>query len=281
MNDYIEASYTITPCSEDITDTLAQLLADAGFESFVPSDTGLKAYIPAGSFNPETPDPATLLPFDISFTRTTALIPGQDWNREWEKNYFTPIVIAGRCVIHSSFHKDVPKCELDLVIDPKMAFGTGHHATTSQMATALLDTPLAGAKVIDMGTGTGILAMIASAKGAANVTAVEIDPVAAENAKENFTLNSLTSINLKLGDVTAIADEKNADILLANINRNIVIADMQAYSAAIAPGGTMLLSGFYTADIPLVQKAAEEAGLTLAASSELNDWACLRFRKNL
>lgn len=281
MNDYIEASYTITPCSEDITDTLAQLLADAGFESFVPSDTGLKAYIPAGSFNPGTPDPATLLPFDISFTRTTALIPGQDWNREWEKNYFTPIVIAGRCVIHSSFHKDVPKCELDLVIDPKMAFGTGHHATTSQMATALLDTPLAGAKVIDMGTGTGILAMIASAKGAANVTAVEIDPVAAENAKENFTLNSLTSINLKLGDVTAIADEKNADILLANINRNIVIADMQAYSAAIAPGGTMLLSGFYTADIPLVQKAAEEAGLTLAASSELNDWACLRFRKNL
>lgn len=199
MNDYIEVTYSLSPCSEDITDTLAALLADTGFESFVPDESGLKAYIPSALFDETAPDPAQSLPFDVRFERSHTLIPGQDWNEEWEKNYFTPIVIAGRCAIHSTFHKDVPECEIDLTIDPKMAFGTGHHATTEQMAAALLDLDLKGRKVIDMGTGTGILAMIAAARGAREVIAVEIDPFAATNARENFALNNLSPIDLRVG----------------------------------------------------------------------------------
>ena len=281
MNDYIEARLDINPCSETATDIAAAILAARGYESFVPDTDGLTAYIKAELFSPDTLDIADEMPIPVAVTASHTLVPGRDWNAEWEKHYFKPIVIGNECVVHSSFHTDVPHCRLDIVIDPKMAFGTGHHATTSQMAQRLLDNPPAGARVIDMGTGTGILALIAAMQGAASVTAVEIDPAAAANAAENFALNSHPEIDLRQGGVETIADISGADLLLANINRNIITADIAAYSAALRPGATMHLSGFYEADIPVVTAAAAKCGLAPVRHTVAPEgWACLTLVKN-
>lgn len=280
MNDYIEVRYDLKPCDEIMTDVLAAVLAERGYESFVPDATGLTAYIKKELFTPDSTQVTDSFPFDTEIAVSHQLIEGQDWNSEWEKNYFKPIVIGNECVIHSSFHKDVPQCRLDIVIDPKMAFGTGHHATTAQMAENLMAAKPKGMKVIDMGTGTGILALIAAMEGAAEVIGVEIDPVAHANAVENVALNNHSEIDLRLGDVSCIQAEHNADLLLANINRNIIVGDLGAYAAALKPGGTMLLSGFYTSDIDIIATEAAKHFLTLAATSQRDNWACIRLTKN-
>ena len=162
MNDYIELRLDLEPCSQDATDVLAALLAEVGYESFVPDERGLTAYVRSVQYDDSVVDDVIeSLPFECAVSRQSSYIVGQDWNSEWEKNYFKPIVVGDRCVIHSSFHSDVPAAEYDIVIDPKMAFGTGHHATTSQVIEALLSMDLNGLSVIDMGTGTGILAFYA------------------------------------------------------------------------------------------------------------------------
>jgi ribosomal protein L11 methyltransferase len=192
---------------------------------------------------------------------STENIEGQDWNEEWEKHYFQPIVVAGRCVIHSSFHKDYPICPLDITIDPKMAFGTGHHATTSLMAKFLLDTDLKGKSVIDMGTGTGLLAIIAAMRGASPVTAIEIDPAAKDNAVENVALNGHNEINVILGDASALENIAPADFFLANINRNVILTDIPLYASRLKQDGLMALSGFYQEDIDMLLEAAANLGL--------------------
>lgn len=281
MNDYMEVRVDAAPCSEDITDVLAALLADSGFESFVPDSDGLTAYIKKELFDESVLDNLSeICPFDTSLTFSVTTVEGRDWNSEWEKNYFKPIVIDDRCVIHSSFHENVPECRYDIAIDPKMAFGTGHHATTSQMVCRLLDNDIDGKKVVDMGTGTGILAILAAMRGASHVTAVEIDPFAHANAIENLKINHVDQVvDLRLGDVTAISAVDDADILLANINRNIVIADMAAYSAALRPGGLMFLSGFYDDDVAMVAEAAAKCRLRMIDSTERQKWACVMFVK--
>lgn len=280
MNDYMEVRYNLTPCNEILTDILAAILAGRGFESFVPDSDGLTAYIKKELYTEAgaTVNPADL-PMPTEISMTPVLVEGQDWNAEWEKNYFKPIVIGNDCVIHSSFHSDVPKCRLDIVIDPKMAFGTGHHATTSQMAESIMASDMKGKKVIDMGTGTGILALIAAMEGASQVIGVEIDPAAHANAIENAALNAHPEIDLRLGDVSAIEGIDDADFLLANINRNIITADINRYAAALKPGATMFLSGFYTQDIPIIVKAAESNGLSLAGTTSKSDWACVKLTK--
>lgn len=277
MNDYRELRLNLTPCSEDATDVLAALLADAGYESFVADADGLTAYVKADAFSNEALDEAlALFPFPAEISRSVALIEGKDWNAEWEKNYFKPIVIGDRCVIHSSFHTDVPSAEYDIVIDPKMAFGTGHHATTSQVVNALLSMDETGLDVIDMGTGTGILAILCAMRGAARVTAIEIDPPAWENAVENVRLNGCSDrVNPICSDASALADAPKADIFIANINRNIITADLPAYVAALKPGARMILSGFYEADIPVIMETAAPLGLSELTHTTLNDWACL------
>ncbi|MDE6459730.1 MAG: 50S ribosomal protein L11 methyltransferase [Paramuribaculum sp.] len=279
MNDYVEVRYNLTPCNEIFTDVIAAILAERGFESFVPDETGLTAYIKKECFEPECTDVASILPFECKLEVSADIIEGQDWNSEWENNYFKPIVIGNECVIHSSFHKDIPDCRLDIVIDPKMAFGTGHHATTSQMAERIMATDMTGKKVVDMGTGTGILALIAAMEGAGSVIGVEIDPAAHANALENVALNSHPEIDIRLGDVKSIEDVSDADILLANINRNIIIGDLAAYSHALVSGGKMFLSGFYTEDIPLITAEAEKYGLSLSESTEKDRWACITLIK--
>ena len=277
MNDYIELRLDATPCDETRTDILAALLAQAGFESFVPDETGLTAYIKAELFDHREIDSLLAdFPMETAFTVSRKLVEGQDWNKEWEKNYFQPIVIDDQCVIHSSFHKDIPECRYDIVIDPKMAFGTGHHATTSLVIRQLLAMNLQGLNVVDMGTGTGILAILATMRGARRVDAVEIDEFAFTNAVENMRLNSTETVELHLRDVPELAKVRNVNLFIANINRNIITADIAAYAATLASGATMLLSGFYEEDIPVIMSAAEPLGLTYKSHTTLNRWCCLK-----
>ncbi|MBD5187766.1 MAG: 50S ribosomal protein L11 methyltransferase [Muribaculaceae bacterium] len=282
MNDYTELRLDFTPCNADITDVMAALLADEGYESFVADERGLTAYIRANQYSDAAVDAALeQLPFDAEVRRSTLLVEGQDWNHEWEKNYFKPIVVGNRCVIHSSFHTDVPSAEYDIVIDPKMAFGTGHHATTSQVISALLDLDLTGKTVIDMGSGTGILAILAAMRGAAKVSAIEIDTPAWENALENLALNGVEQrVAMLNGDASLLPEVAKADVFLANINRNIITADLAAYVDACNPGAEIILSGFYEADIPVIMAVAEPLGLSEIAHTTLNDWCCLKLRKN-
>ncbi len=281
MNDYIEVRLDLEPFpGTDATDLLAGLLGDAGFESFVPDDRGLTAYCAEKIFERNALDEALAdFPYPCRINVTTTRVEGRDWNEEWEKNYFQPIVIGDRCVVHSSFHRDVPAARYDIVIDPKMAFGTGHHATTSLILEQLLDMELEGKSLIDMGTGTAILAILAALRGASPVTGIEIDPFAHANAIENVALNGHPEIKLILGDASALSEVKAADVFLANINRNVITADIAAYSDRLLAGGTMLLSGFYVDDIPVVSASAETAGLKVESFTERDRWTCLRLVK--
>lgn len=281
MNDYVEVRVDATPCDETTTDIIASLLCDIGYESFVPDATGTTAYIKKELFDKGSLDEAVAsfpLP-GFTLDVATQEIEGKDWNAEWERNYFRPIVVDDMCVIHSSFHTDFPKCKYDIVIDPKMAFGTGHHATTSLIIYRLLNTPLEGLSVIDMGTGTGILAILAAMRGASPVNAIEIDPFAQANAVDNVRINNHPEINVILGDADALAGLPKADMFIANINRNIILNDMGKYAAAMKPGASILLSGFYEDDVNMLLEQAQNYKLEFLRVSHRDHWACLELRK--
>lgn len=276
MNDYRQTDFRLVPCDADMTDLLAAFLADAGYESFVTTDDGLTAYVREEDFDADAvADIIADFPFETAIAWTSETVEGRDWNSEWEKNYFQPIVIDNQCVIHSSFHKDIPACRYDIVIDPKMAFGTGHHATTTLILRQLLAMDLTGKKVVDMGTGTGILAILASMRGASKIDAVEIDEFAFSNAVDNVRLNFAEHIYLHLGDASKLKLIGNVDLFIANINRNIITADLPAYVATLAPGATMLLSGFYEEDVPVILSVAEPLGLKYRSHHVLDRWTCL------
>lgn len=281
MNDYVEVRINFKPCTEDTTDVMAAILADAGFETFVADADGLTAYIKSVDYNPQMSSLTDALPFECQKEWSATIIEGQDWNHEWEKNYFKPIVVADQCVIHSTFHTDFPQCRYDIVIDPKMAFGTGHHSTTWLMISRLLEADLNGASVIDMGTGTGILAILSAMRGAKNITGVEIDEAAWVNSIENVKLNSYPEICMLHGDATKLQEiPYKADVFLANINRNVITADIAVYADAITQGGHLFLSGFYTHDVTIVEEAAKACGLTLVDVTDKCDWACMHLIKN-
>ncbi len=281
MNDYVEVRLDCEPFpGEDATDLLAGLLGDIGYESFVPDEAGLTAYVQSGLFDHTALDGVLAdFPYDCAIKLTIAEIEGRDWNEEWERNYFQPIVVGDRCVVHSSFHTDIPQATYDIVIDPKMAFGTGHHATTSLILEQLLDMDLDGRSLIDMGTGTGILALLAAMRGAQPVVAIEIDQFAHINAVENVALNGHPEIKVILGDASALDGVAPANVFVANINRNVITADIAIYSARMKEGGTMLLSGFYVDDIPVVAEAAEREGLSVLSYTERDRWTCLKLTK--
>lgn len=279
MNDYREVRLDITPCCEDATDLMAAMLADVGYESFVPDEKGVTAYVPEKLFSREVLDGVIAdFPMPVSVEVSDTFVEGRDWNAEWERNYFKPIVVGNRVAIYSSFHTDIPEAEHHIVIDPKMAFGTGHHSTTSQVIKNLLTLDLKGASVIDMGTGTGILAILSAMLGATDVTGIEIDGFAYANAVDNVAVNGHPEIKLINGDASALQGLAPADVFIANINRNIITGDIGAYAKALKPGGIMLLSGFYVEDIPVVLAAAQEYGLYEAGYTESERWVCLRLK---
>lgn len=286
MNDYYKVDFTVTPPDGDACDLLADALAAVGYESFVPSADGslMTAYVPAALYScDKIAEALTEVPMPVEIKYEASFVEGRDWNSEWEKNYFQPIVVAGEVVVHSSFHTDVPMARYDIVIDPRMAFGTGHHATTTLMMQAILAADIEGRNVVDMGTGTGILAILAAMRGAADIVAVEIDPFAAANARDNVALNlpgTDARVTVVEGDASALeAYPAFADLLLANINRNIITADVARYAAAMKPGASMVVSGFYVADRPIVEEAAVAAGLRGAGVAELEGWSSMTFIK--
>lgn len=280
MNDYYLVRINLNPCVEEECDIVAALLADVGFESFVPDEKGVSAYIRKELFDkPATSSALAAYPFTGELQMEEAeLIQGQDWNSEWEKHYFQPIVVGDRCVVHSSFHKEYPKAEYEIVVDPRMAFGTGHHETTSLMLERLLSYPLEGRKLLDMGTGTGILAILAAMRGAVHVVGVEIDEPAYLNAVDNAGINGV-DLDLRLGGVETVTECGYFDYVLANINRNIIIADIDKYARSLRQGGIMTLSGFYVEDIPFVEEAGKKCGLAPVAFFEKRRWACLCLEK--
>jgi ribosomal protein L11 methyltransferase len=280
MTNYIALRISVSPYSEDLCDLIAASLADVGYESFETIDGGMIAYIVDTDFNlDKAKEVLTDLPIAAKLSYESELIEGKDWNEEWEKNYFQPIVIDNRCVVHSTFHKDVPNADIDIVIDPKMAFGTGHHSTTGLMMRYLLEMNLNGKQIIDMGTGTGILAILSKKLGAKSVAGIEIDEGAYDNALLNAELNNV-ELQFIHSDVKGLeAVDEKCDLFIANINRNIILADIEAYAAALKEGGEMLLSGFYEKDIPIIESRAKMIGLEKLDYKMDNDWVAVRLHR--
>ncbi len=276
---YLEITFDIPSKEIYIKDILSAELADLGFESFSDEADPFIGYIPQDSFD-ETKLADLLANFEyekgISYSLKQA--EDKDWNEEWEKNFFQPIVIGDKCVIHSTFHKDYPKVQYDIVIDPKMAFGTGHHATTSLMAKAILDIDVKNKSLLDMGCGTAILAILAALRGATPITGIDIDEWAYNNAIENIQLNHTEQITLKKGGAELLGDEM-FDIILANINRNILLNDIKRYVKVLNSNGLLILSGFYESDIDAIEKECNQYGLEKLSYEKNNNWVAVRFIK--
>ena len=276
---YYEITFTTHPCNEVVNDVVSALAAEIGCESFVEWDNGVLAYIQQKLYNEEAlkeminnfPLPDTTILYKVEEAEE------KDWNEEWEKNFFQPIVIGERCCIHSTFHKDTPKTEYEILINPQMAFGTGHHETTSSIISELLDADLQGKSVLDMGCGTSILAILASMRGASEVTAIDIDDWCVNNSRDNIALNNIHNIMVEHGDARLLEGRKPFDVIIANINRNILLADMNRYAACMHRGSELFMSGFYVEDIPSIQAKAESLGMKFEHYREKNNWAAVKF----
>lgn len=275
---YIELSCTINSPSYDIFDILVAELAELGYDSFDTNGNTLKAYIPAVKFSEkEALQLVGQYVNDSTASVGWAEMADKNWNEVWESN-FEPIVVGNRCTVRAPFHTNLPPTDYEIVIEPKMSFGTGHHATTYQMADFLLDMDVEGKRVLDMGCGTGILAILAAMKGAAKVVAIDNDEWAYSNAVENVERNVAGKVEVLLGDATLLGAEK-FDTILANINRNILLADLPSYVEVLVPGGTLFLSGILPEDIAIITDRALNLGLVSLASKTRNGWAALSFKK--
>lgn len=295
MNDYIKVTLKLSPAPslgeagdvltvDDAQDVLSALLADAGFESFEKDGDRIHCFIPSRLFDPQALAKAVEeFPFtDIIPVETESIeeIVGEDWNSEWEKNYFQPYVFGdNECVVHSTFHKGYPQCPYDIVIDPKMAFGTGHHSTTRLMVGALFNSDIEGKSLIDVGTGSAILAILSEKLKAKRIVAVEIDEAAYTNALENVALNGCSHIEAVLGVIDNVPESEKFDILLANINRNVILDNLEAFVKHLNAGGIMFLSGFYTEDAAIIDCKAKNFSLKEFYSKEDNNWAILGYKK--
>ena len=276
---YLEVTFTVSPASETANDIIAALAADLGFESFVESPQGTIGYVPVNLYDENALREAmTDFPMsDTSITFTTCEMEDKNWNEEWEKHFFEPIVVDSRCVIHSTFHKDYPKADFDIIINPQMAFGTGHHQTTRLIISYLLDINLQEKTVLDMGCGTSILAILASMRGAKQLTAIDIDEWCVNNSIDNLELNHIDNIKVFQGDASSLACEGPFDIIIANINRNILLADMQHYVARMNQGGEIFFSGFYESDLPMIQAEAKRLGLRYLSHRTEKEWTAAQF----
>lgn len=273
---YIEYDFKIRPL-EPATEILIAELGEVGFESFVENEEGVLAYIQQVEWNEQVLEDVQILQsdeFDISFT--SKLIEQVNWNEEWEKN-FNPIEVDGLVSIRAPFHVN-PNLKFDIVIEPKMSFGTGHHETTHMMIQHLLEVDLNDKKVLDMGAGTGILAIFAEMRGAKSIDAVDIDEWCFENAIENLERNFCVNISVYQSDVTFL-ENKKYDVIIANINRNVLLADMHQYAACLSAGGILLLSGFYTEDVSILEAETSKYGLQILTQKERNNWASLKLIK--
>ncbi len=279
--DYYELTFTL-PTHEDYQhDLLIDALGDAGFDTFEETEQGFKAYVLADSFEQAAVD-ETLFPFKemFEFSYEVNHIPQKNWNEEWERN-FEPMQVGNQVRVRATFHKPDASFPYEIIIDPKMAFGTGHHETTTMMMAHLLEAGLKDKNVLDMGCGTGILAILASKLGAAEITAIDFDPVCYDSTIENSKLNDG-------GNITALCGSKETipgvlyDTILANINRNILIDQMVCYNEALKPGGEIYLSGFYeTPDLAIIKAEAGKYGMNYISHKKMKDWVAAKFMKEI
>ena len=252
MNYYeVDFSYESSLEPSIISDILASELGEIGFESFTENENGLQAFVPEGAFSEaDLQSKIDSFPLEgIRFDYQVKYVESKDWNEEWEKNYFKPIRIGNECIIKASFHPEEPGFTYQITIDPKMAFGTGNHATTYLMIEQMLKLDLDGKELLDMGCGTAVLAILAQMRGAKRVVGIDIDEWAYNNALENIRFNHTEEIEIALGGAEQIARFGMFDIVFANINRNILLRDIPLYTACMKPGSLLFMSGFYTEDI--------------------------------
>ncbi|WP_299684264.1 50S ribosomal protein L11 methyltransferase [uncultured Dokdonia sp.] len=281
---YLGYTFTINP-PVPATEILIAELGYAGFESFTETETGVIAYIQKEEAFPDnTPvnfesllsDIQILTSDEFTISYTAQEIEQVNWNEEWEKN-FDPIEVDGRCAVRAPFHEKTA-VEFDIVIEPKMSFGTGHHETTHMMIKHLLKLDVTHKKTLDMGSGTGVLAILAEMKGAQPIDAIDIDNWCYLNAIENAQRNNCHHISVYEGDVSLLKD-KTYDLVIANINRNILLQDIPAYANTLSSNGILLLSGFYTEDIALITEKCNENGLYFVGNYERNNWVACKFEK--
>ena len=277
---YKKLVISISPFEGWLRDILNAQLAEIGFESFVDSEKGMEAYISENNFDLKKIN-AVFSGFEKKFkiTFTLETIADQNWNEVWEKNYFKPLLIKN-CIIRAPFHHDYPEAEYEIIIEPNMAFGTGNHETTSLMIEMILNMNIQGKQVLDMGCGTGILGILTSMKGAQHITAIDIDEWSVDGTHINAALNKITNITVKSGDASLLKSEIY-DIILANIHKNVLINDMEKYSQALKTEGEIILSGFYTKDIPEIKAKARSSGLQDDGFLTKNNWVAYRFKKTI
>lgn len=274
---YKELILTVISEEEFHRDLLINALGEVGFDTFEETDLGFKAYIPSDDFDQEALDEA-LRPYGdmVTFSYEVNLIPQKNWNEVWESN-FEPLQIGDKCFIRATFHKPRPEFPYEIVIDPKMAFGTGHHQTTAMMMELMLQEDFRGSKVLDMGCGTGILAILASMLGAIDVMAIDYDPVCFSSTEENARINHISNIRAACGSKEAIAEEK-FDVILANINRNILLDQLATYAKSLKTNGRLFMSGFYEEpDLQIIREAASRLGLRYAEHRTQQKWVAAKF----
>lgn len=280
--EYIEVAIKITPFSEDNAEIVTAEICELPFESFSSEDPFLKCYIQKDQYDAQALKVVLGglegLGFDLDFSAN--LMPAVNWNALWESQ-FEPIVVDNRCTIKASFHEGLKRTRFNITIDPKMAFGTGHHQTTYMMCRALLQNEEAvkGKVVMDMGCGTAVLAILAAKMKAARVYGIDIDAVAAISAYDNARLNRVgTRIETYCGDASLL-QRNSYDIFLANINRNILLQDIPTYALCIRKEGLLFVSGFYNEDMPMIIGMAQNSGLEYVSHDSIDNWCCIKFKK--
>lgn len=269
---------TVT-CNSDYSELLMAELGEAGFDTFLEKDDGFEAYVEGNSFDAshvESIRTKYATATKVSFAFDT--IEKQNWNEEWEKNY-EPIIVDDQCIIRAEFHQPENEYPFELIITPKMSFGTGHHQTTYLMIRAQLKMDHRGKRVMDAGCGTAILSVMASKLGAREVEAFDIDEWSVSNSADNIKLNQCTNIRHQTGKLADLSFDGEFNIILANINKNVLLDEMPLYASHLSRGGQLLLSGFYTEDIPDLLNRATAYGLTEEARDDKDNWASLLLRK--
>ncbi len=280
--EYIEVSFNLNPFTEENAEILTAEICELPFESFMHEEPFLKAYIQKEAYDVQTLKLLLSgLSYDFEIEYTSRLMPIVNWNAKWESE-FTPIIVDNECTIKASFHKDLPKTRFNITIDPQMAFGTGHHQTTYMMCRALLKNEdyVKGRVVMDMGCGTGVLAILAGKMGADKAYGIDIDAVAALSAMENVRLNGVEDkVEIFCGDASLL-QLKSYDVILANINRNILLQDIPTYSRSLRPDGLLFVSGFYVEDMPMLIAMASAHDLEYVVHDSLDNWCCIKFLRS-
>lgn len=275
--EYIKVSFRFEQIEEYQQDLMVGALAEIGFDSFVDETNGFDAFIIADTFD-EDQLKTVVAEQEMACNYEVSKVAPQNWNEEWEKN-FSPLIISDECYVRATFHDEQPQYKYEIVIDPKMSFGTGHHQTTTMMMRHVLAQDFEGKNVLDMGAGTAILGILASKKGAANVVAIDYDEICYLSAIENAKLNDVENL-VSLHGSKEVIPQQVFDVILANINRNILLDQIASYAEVLNAGGTIYYSGFYeTPDLDLIKAENEKYGLVYQDHLKIDDWVAAKFIK--